>query len=110
MQSHAQLNKQLARSPEELATWEAIDRDQLWPGDPGFSAAASAAGAHAVATHARTCHENDAAELGDVYMPVLMSVSSLYRNQHSASRTGKGRISRIVALCWPEVSAVLVTW
>lgn len=46
VQSHAQLNRQLARSPEELAAWEAIDRDQLWPGDPGFSAAASAAGAH----------------------------------------------------------------
>ena len=45
MQTHADLNRQLARSPEELATWEAIDRDQLWPGDPGFSAAASAAGA-----------------------------------------------------------------
>ena len=46
VQSHAQLNAQLARSPEELSAWEAIDRDQLWPGDPGFSAAASAAGAH----------------------------------------------------------------
>ncbi len=45
MQSHAQLNRQLARSAEELAAWDAIDRDQLWPGDPGFSAAASAAGA-----------------------------------------------------------------
>ena len=45
VQTHADLNRQLARSSEELAAWEAIDRDQLWPGDPGFSAAASAAGA-----------------------------------------------------------------
>jgi len=44
VQTHADLNRQLARSPEELAAWEAIDRDQLWPGDPDFSAAASAAG------------------------------------------------------------------
>ena len=47
VQTHADLNRQLARSPEELAAWEAIDRDQLWPGNPGFSAAASAAGAGA---------------------------------------------------------------
>lgn len=41
VQTHAQLNRQLARSPEELAIWDRMDAEGPWPTE---TAAASAAG------------------------------------------------------------------
>ena len=39
VQTHAQLNRQLARSPEELATWDRLDAEGPWPTEARWQAA-----------------------------------------------------------------------
>ena len=44
VQTHAQLNRQLARSPEELATWDRMDAAGPWPTEARWQSAMEGGG------------------------------------------------------------------